>query len=285
MSSSHCGQCHLHLWGASGTCHQHHLKNANFQKACIVIDNSLIIALTLTNYATKGDSRDKMTRGRSNTTGRQDDVLIVIVVAQLLLTLSVWSAYASHSLFDSLSPASSRLAETECRTGSCTMTGMRPFIIVHHWGCRPPLMHSIQRWGPEITCEASCRTQQQRFPTSLLLPMTTTMGRRFRSAAAEENQQALTFQRSRQQCACGSQTTAARCRSTPGGRIRCHASTSTSSLLSSSRSTEDRHPAVHSLGAIAGHLVPCEERAVGINEHALQYWCDRNIIALTTINR
>ena len=35
---------------------------------------------------------------------------------------------------------------------------------------------------------------------------------------------------------------------------------------------EDRHPAVRSLGTIAGLSVLCEERAVGIDERALRYW-------------
>ena len=68
-------------------------------------------------YAPKGDARDKRTRGRCNTIGHQDNVIVIVV--QSSPALSMRSTY-------SLSPVSSRLAEAKYRIGYCTTTGMRP---------------------------------------------------------------------------------------------------------------------------------------------------------------
>ncbi len=90
------------------------------------------------NYTPKGDVRDKMKRGRRNMhmRGRQDDVVVIVVVIRSSPQLS-------------LSPASSRLVEAEYRAACCTTMGMRPsslFLTMyhprHHRPCRPhPLLH------------------------------------------------------------------------------------------------------------------------------------------------
>jgi hypothetical protein len=74
------------------------------------------------NYAPKGDARDKRMRGRRNMRGRQDNVVIVVIVVWSLPMLSVWSAYDSCHPVGLSSPALSRLAEAEYRTGCCTTT-------------------------------------------------------------------------------------------------------------------------------------------------------------------
>ena len=81
------------------------------------------------NYAPKGNRRDKRTRGPHNMRGRQDDVVIIVVVVRPLPTSSVGSAYTSRHPVDSSSPALPRLAEANYRMACCTTTEKRPLSL------------------------------------------------------------------------------------------------------------------------------------------------------------
>ncbi len=74
------------------------------------------------NYAPKGNARDKRTRGRHNMRGRQDNVVVIVVVVRLLPMSSVQSAYDSCCPVDLSLLASLRQEEAKYSMGCCTTT-------------------------------------------------------------------------------------------------------------------------------------------------------------------
>ena len=83
-------------------------------------------------------ARDKRTRGRRNMRGRQDNVVIIIIIVWSSPALSVQSVYASCRPVNSSSPTLSRLAEAKYRMAFCTTTGTRPSLFLAMFPPSPP---------------------------------------------------------------------------------------------------------------------------------------------------